>query len=122
MLKYKVNDEIYINTDCWTAEEAKIRTCIENESSTKQNVYIVDTRFGQVAIVEQDIYLTHEEASAAYEIKRDKIIYDYCKSIKSLEDLLKFPLDNILTGDDADEEAFEAYKIRARELTGISFD
>lgn len=51
---------------------------------------------------------------------KDNCIKGYCQNIKTVKDLICFPLKHRLSGEEyTDDNAIEAYKIRAKELLGI---
>ena len=67
-----------------------------------------------------DLYSSHHEAYNTYFIKKNKCIKKYCDIIKTIEDLINFPLHHCICGEEyTNNEAKEAYKIRAKELLNI---
>lgn len=113
---------VYANS-CWhTAEMCEIVDFIKNESSTHKNVYKLHSLFfgGNFAITEDCVFSTRKEALDAAEKEKQTIIENYKQEIKDLNDLIRFPLKHCLYGDEyTDENAVCAYKIRAKELTGL---
>lgn len=65
-----------------------------------------------------DLFVTYGEAKRAVERNRQNRIKRYCLDIETLDDLILFPLLFPLVGENANEEAKEAYLIRMKELTG----
>ena len=44
----------------------------------------------------------------------------YCSKINTIEDLVKFPINHCLNGEEyTNNEAYQAYKIKVKELVGI---
>lgn len=70
-----------------------------------------------------DLYESPQSAYDAYQIEQHTIIKEYCNEINSLEELLRFPLEHCLYGEEyTDNAACRAYKIKAKELAGIDLD
>jgi len=118
----EINEVVYANS-CWhTAEMCEIVDFIKNESSTHKNVYKLHSLSfgGNFAITEDYVFRTRKEALDAAEKERQTIIENYKQEIKDLNDLIRFPLKHCFHGDEyTDENAVCAYKIRAKELTGL---
>jgi len=119
---FEKNTTVYANS-CWhTAEMCEIIDFIENESSTHKNVYKLHSLSlgGEFAITEDHVFGTRKEALDAAEKEKQTAIENYKQEIKDLNDLLRFPLKHCFCGDEyTDENAVCAYKIRAKELTGL---
>ena len=61
-----------------------------------------------------------ESAYDAYCIEQNKRIKKYCSEINTIEDLVKFPINHCLNGEEyTNNEAYQAYKIKVKELVGI---
>jgi hypothetical protein len=80
----------------------------------------VDRCVGSSGAAWDNLYATAAEAYDA-QAAENKAAYDkYCSEIKSVEDLVRFPLEHCINGDEyTDWQAVNAYKIRAKELVGI---
>ena len=88
-----------------------------------KNGHLVDKSFGSATKLASDLYYTAKECYDAIDAKNNKIINDYCKEIKTIEDLIDFPLHHCLIGEEyTDDEAVVAYKIKAKELLNIDLD
>lgn len=93
-------------------------------------MYAVDTNYEPTTIYNthvskkvSDLYKTGKAAYEAYKEKCNREVENYCKEISTLEDLLIFPLAHVICEDEwTDYEAVKAYKIRAKELTGIDLN
>ena len=67
-----------------------------------------------------ELYTSAESAYNAYCIEQDKKIKKYCNEINTIEDLVKFPVNHCLNGEEyTNNEAYQAYKIKVKELVGI---
>lgn len=67
-----------------------------------------------------ELYTSAESAYDAYCIKQNNRIKKYCSEINTIEDLAKFPINHCLNGEEyTDYEAYQAYKIKVKELVGI---
>lgn len=83
----------------------------------------VDTFGGTSCREAKDIWNTAEEAFAELDRRSERITECYIKSIKTVEDLILFPLQHCICGGEYEDfEAEMAYKIRAKELLGIDVD
>ena len=119
---YKDKEIVYVNSVWNVAEKCEITGYIEHESSTGQAVYKVHSiEFcGTFGATIECIFRTRKEAIEAYQKEQQKIKEAYKKEIASLEDLLKFPLDNCIEGCEyTDYAARQAYIERAEELTQL---
>ena len=67
-----------------------------------------------------ELYTSSESAYDAYCIEQNKRIKKYCSEINTIEDLVKFPINHCLNGEEyTNNEAYQAYKIKVKELVGI---
>lgn len=67
-----------------------------------------------------ELYTSVESAYDAYCIEQSKKIKKYCSEINTIEDLIRFPINHCLNGEEyTNNEAYQAYKIKAKELAGI---
>ena len=67
-----------------------------------------------------ELYTSAESAYDAYCIEQNKRIKKYCSEINTIEDLVKFPINHCLNGEEyTNNEAYQAYKIKVKELVGI---
>ena len=66
-----------------------------------------------------ELYASVESAHHAHCIEQHKHIKKYCNEIHTMEDLVRFPLRHCLNGEEyTDNEAYEAYKMKVKELVG----
>lgn len=116
--KFKDGDIVFVNG--WnTAEKCEITGYVCKEASTGKLVYTVHSldNYGTFAATEDCIFNTKENAILESEIAFENEVKSYCKQIKSLKDLVRFPIDNCLNGEEyTDYAALKAYEIRAREI------
>ncbi len=124
--KFADNEIVYVNSTYNIAEKCKITKFVQKESRVNKPVYALHSldNLGSFAATEECIFKTKEDALKAYKESSNKLIEKYKNEIKTLEDLIKFPLSHcIACGEEyTEEEAREAYKIRAKEITGIDID
>ena len=80
----------------------------------------ITKRYGNLCKSSNDVFSSCKEAYECIFNKRNKIVNEYCNLIKTVQDLMKFPLEHCFCGEEyTDDEAIEAYKIRAKELLNI---
>lgn len=114
----KIGDIVYVNSTYITAEECEITDIIKDPVDAIQ-VHSM-SNYGTFYARIENIFNTKEEALEAAKSKSEKLVRKYMNEIKTLKDLLQFPLDHCFNGDEyTDYEAMEAYKRRATELTGL---
>lgn len=123
MQKFKNKQIVYVNSPYNIAEKCEVIDYVEHESSTGEGVYKVhsiDNR-GTFGATENCIFAIEKDAHEAYEKSFADLVEQYKDKIKTLKDLLEFPLSHCLAcGEEYTEyEAQKAYRIRANELTGL---
>lgn len=121
--KFADNEIVYVNSTYNIAEKCNITKLLQKESKINKAVYALHSldNLGSFAATEECIFKTKEDALKAYKESSNKLIEKYKNEIKTLEDLIKFPLSHcIACGEEyTEEEAREAYEIRAKEIIGI---
>ncbi len=125
--KFNDKDIVFVNSTWNTAEKCEVTGFVKKESSTGKPMYTLHSldNQGTFAATEDCIFDTRENAISAHEAAFKIKVESYCKQIKTLEDLVRFPVHNCINGDEyTDYSALEAYKIRAKEIADvdISFD
>jgi len=124
--KFKDNEIVYVNSTYNIAEKCKITKFVQKESKVNKPVYALHSldNYGSFAATEECIFKTKEDAIKSYETSANKLVEKYKDEIKTLADLIKFPLSHcIACGEEyTEEEAREAYKIRAKEIIGIDIE
>ena len=70
----------------------------------------------------EDCFDTLEELKEELKNRQLKIIDDYCKEIKTVEDLVIFATKHSLCNNDIEYDALEAYKKRASDLLNIKWE
>lgn len=122
MQKFKNGDTVYVNS-IWNKEDECIITgYVEQESSTGECMYIVNSVTNGCTFGATDacVFATKKEAHQANIRNIEDKIKKYKAEIKDINDLIRFPLKYCFNGEEyTDYEAMKAYKIRAKELTGI---
>lgn len=120
--KFNDKDVVFVNSTWNIAEKCEITGFVERESSTGKPMYIVHSldNQGSFGATEDCIFDTRENAIAAHKTAFKLKVKAYCKQIKTLDDLVRFPIHNCINGDEyTDYPALEAYKIRAKELANV---
>ncbi|SEF90931.1 hypothetical protein [Lachnospira multipara] len=121
--KFADNEIVYVNSTYNIAEKCKITKFVQKESRVNKPVYALHSldNYGSFAATEDCIFKTKEDAIKSYKTSSNKLVEKYKNEIRTLEELIKFPLSHcIACGEEyTEEEAREAYKIRAKEITGI---
>ena len=123
MFRFENGRTVFVNSTYNTAEECTVVSFTEHESSTGESVYVVHSTVngGTFGVTADNVFPSKLKALAAAEIERQNKISEYKREIKNLNDLLQFPLHHCFCGDEyTDWEAVEAYKTRAKELTGLN--
>ncbi len=123
MQKFKPNEIIYVNGIYNIAEKCEIIDYTERESNAGKSIYKVHSieNGGTFGASEDCVFKTKEDAKDAYKKSFEKLVEQYKSEIKTLKDLLEFPLSHCLScGEEYIEyEAQRAYRIRVSELTGM---
>ena len=117
---FKNGEIVYVNSIYNVAEKCEITGYVKREPNTGQFFYIVHpTELGSNFDAATDcIFKTREEAIKSYQKHSEEIKEKYKSEITSLEDLLRFPLDHCLNGEEyTDYEARQAYTEKINELT-----
>lgn len=114
---YKIGDVVYVNGPWNVAEKCEITS--ERNGDGAYYVHSLDS-CGSFGASINNIFSTKEDAIAAHKRKSEENIAEYKRKIKNLNDLLEFPLNHCLNGEEyTDYDAIQAYKTKAFELTGI---
>ena len=118
---YKIGDVVYVNSFWNVAERCKIVSDKERKKNGDEAYSVCSLKMGgSFGASVDNIFSTKEDALAAYKRKSEEIVAKYKKEIKNLNDLLEFPLNHCLNGSEyTDDDAIQAYKAKALELTGI---
>lgn len=115
----------YVNTD--TLEIFKgiivgINNCIsdvEVKIQIRYNVSTSEKNYDIICTNSNVVFAYLDDALDYKENQRQYIISQYQHEIKTVEDLLKFPLNYQLNGDNYNECALEAYKQMAKKICNI---
>lgn len=120
--KFKDGDIVFVNSTWHTAEKCKVTSFAKKDSRINKPVYTLHSFdfYNTFCATEDCIFNTKEDAISAYETEYENEVKSYCEQIKTLKDLVRFPIDNCLNGEEyTDYPALEAYKIRAREMITV---
>lgn len=124
MQRFQKDSVVFVNDSYDIAEKCKVIDYMENESDVGKNYYKVHyvDKYGTFEVVEHRVFATKEDALKAYYRLSAKRVEQYKKEIKTLKDLLEFPLTHCLAcgNEYTDYDAQRAYRIRVAELTGIT--
>lgn len=120
----KVGDIVY-SVESWTERVVKARvTEIMNDCVRFQALCFVDrngnfsdTFLGSAGAAWDNLYATALDAYTDRDTKNAAQVQAYCDEIETIADLVRFPLDHCLTGDEyTDYNALKAYKQRMRDF------
>lgn len=82
-----------------------------------------DRAYGTTNRAIKDVWISAKDAFDAIDSKRKESIDNYKAEIKTVEDLVAFPLNHCFCGEEyTDYEAMAAYKIRCMELLNIGVE
>ena len=123
MNKFNLGDIVYVNSMLGPADECKIINIFPADSEQGTNTYTVESNEGWTYNALEDyMFLTEKDAIDVFEKSREELINKYKEEIKTVKDLITFPLVHCLCGEYANYESIEAYKIRAKELLNIEIE
>ena len=114
---------VFVNSTHNVAEKCEIISSKETsfpESGSRQ-YYLRSLEYNSCFLAfEENIFLSKNKALKDSSEKYAGLVRTYCKEIKDIDDLIRFPLKHCFGGEEYTEyEAREAYCIRAKELAGI---
>lgn len=120
MSKFEVGDIVYVNASWNVADKCYVMSSFVDGGN--QFYKIESYSLGGVfTALEDSIFSTHKEALDAANAVFNKEVKKYKSEIKTVSDLIKFPLNHCLDGEEyTDYAAIEAYKKRASELLNIN--
>lgn len=123
LTKHKIGDIVYVNGQWNVAEKCQItEICSDSDEKEFYRVQSIDD-VGTFGARDDNTFDSKEDAIAAFKNESMRHIAKYKTEIKDLKDLLEFPLNHCFNGEEyADYDAMEAYKIRAKELTGLTLE
>lgn len=119
----KVGQEVWFKAT-WVDVNSGIVTEI-CDGDAKGYVMLKGTRdtSGSTGAKIKDCYPTKEALLAGLQTEYDKAVKDYCDSIQTVEDLVRFCYDHNFSAEEyTNWEAKRAAEIRAKDLLGISLD
>lgn len=124
MQRFQKGSTVYANSTWNKAEKCTVNGYVKNESSTGKNVYMLSSMNGTFGATEDCVFETKDEAYQALIDESTKVVNGYKSEIKTLKDLLMFPLSHCIScGEEyTDWDAQKAYKERIMEITGIKLD
>lgn len=127
---FKIGDTVYVYEN-WSGEIVKAVVSKKSKNGVYINYqYFVDNNGKELNRFIGSSYRKFNEiwdsVAEALNIKKErnnKIIQEYLKEIKNIEDLVKFPINHCFCGEKyAEEEAKAAYIIRVKELLNIQIN
>lgn len=128
-----VNDKLYMY-EVWSRQIYQVTvTDIKDHNIKIHWDYIVDRNGNKIAdgvigsnevsIDYRYLWANPEEAYNAIEKEFNDLVEKHKNEIKTIEDLIAFPLEHCFDGEEyTDYEAIKAYKIRAKELLNIDLE
>lgn len=127
---FKIDDTVYVYEN-WSGEIVKAVVSKKSKNGVYINYkYFVDNNGKELNRFTGSSYRNFNEiwdsVAEALNIKKErnnKIIQEYLKEIKNIEDLVKFPINHCFCGEEyTEEEAKAAYIIRVKELLNIQIN
>lgn len=128
--KFNVGDTVYIY-EHWSSGiiRATVVECVENGYEIKCKEFVdkqgngVGSSYGNMTVAANNIWATVDEAFNEIERRKLDSVTKYCEEIKTINDLIAFPIHHCLNGEEyTNYEALKAYKIRAKELLNIDIE
>lgn len=92
---------------------------VDVEIEIEYNESTYEKNYDTIYTTSNTIFANINDALGYQENQRQYKISQYRSEIKDIDDLLRFPLNHQLKGDDYNECALEAYMQKAKELYGI---
>lgn len=92
---------------------------VDVEIEIEYNESTYEKNYDTIYTTSNTIFANINDALDYQENQRQYKISQYRSEIKNIDDLLRFPLNHQLKGDDYNECALEAYMQKAKELCGI---
>ena len=92
---------------------------VDVEIEIEYNESTYEKNYDTIYTTSNTIFANINDALDYQENQRQYKISQYRSEIKNIDDLLRFPLNHQLKGDDYNECALEAYMQKAKELYGI---
>lgn len=118
--RFQNHEIVYVNSTYHVAEKCEVSELAGWDVDVPMYSLHSLENHGTFAATEDHIFRTKEAALKAYNEFRNKLIEEYKAEIRTLEDLLKFPLSHCFCGEEyTDYEARDAYIARLKELTNI---
>lgn len=127
---FKIGDTVYVYEN-WSGKIVKAVVSKKSKNGVYINYqYFVDNNGKELNRFIGSSYRKFNEiwdsVAEALNIKKErnnKIIQEYLKEIKNIEDLVKFPINHCFCGEEyTEEEAKAAYIIRVKELLNIQIN
>lgn len=127
MTNLKTGDTVFF-IDHWNGHIIKgtVETLLPEGANVHCNAIVdengnkVEDAYGTGGARFEKLYASAKDAYDAKKKLREEAVNKYCDEIGTIADLVSFPLNHCLCGEEyTDYPAIEAYKIRAKELTGI---
>lgn len=127
---FNIGDKVYVYEN-WTKGicEAEITGTkpwdddfyeIKYHCFVDRNGHCINSFVGNSVREKEDIWTSAGAAYEAIEARKEAIVKKYLEEIKTVADLLQFPLDHCLNGEEyTNYEAKKAYVIKAKELLAI---
>ena len=121
MNRFHENDIVYVNSAYNVAEKCKIVDY--PYSKDNKNIYGVRSleHGGTFGATPEQVFGTKEEALRTAKAVSCARIMLYKEHLNSIKDLLEFSVDNCLCGEYTDWDALQAFKERAKDITGLTF-
>lgn len=110
---FHINDKAFVISHDTIYEATVIGTSADMRTLTVQLAAPV---YGTMTVYSKNAFHDELTARSALYARHHQQFMKYKEEIKTLDDLLAFPMNHIIAGEDMDEQARQAYTVRAEEL------
>lgn len=116
---FNINDKAFVISHDTVYESTVVGTSADMRLLTVQLAAPV---YGTMSVYSKNAFHDELTARSALYARNHQRFLKYKAEIKTLTDLLTFPLTHLIAGEDMDEQARQAYTVRAEELGYPLFD
>lgn len=119
----KIGQKVYYNMPYNDINAGIVRAIHPRGMEDRVEVIGTENTRGTQSVKIENCYKTKEDLMAGLKEAHDKLVQEYCESIQTVEDLVRFCYNHNMSGEEYTEyEAKEAANIKAEELLGITLD
>ena len=123
MKTIKIGQKVYYPSTNSDINAGIVRAINLGEKADSVEVIGTENTYGSYVVKIGDCYQTKKELLTAMKESHDKQVKEYCDSIRTVEDLVRFCYGHNMCAEEyTDYEAKEAANIKAAKLLGITLD